>query len=158
MSAHHIYDNAPLGSLVRYSDGTSKPPARFNKKLAAWQNRNGVARPVKKQPQRDRRTHTSPASITLHESDFATGGVVVVVTVLRTHSVDSDLRFEIIERPAVGAVRILQEHAAGAELLHLAENRAAAERWLTQHRYCNVRIEDVTGDELSVDIVEGGAA
>lgn len=22
MSAHHIYDNAPLGSLIRYSDGT----------------------------------------------------------------------------------------------------------------------------------------
>jgi hypothetical protein len=57
MSAHHIYDNAPLGSRVRYSDGTSKPPAHFNKKLAAWQNRNGVARLVKKQPQRARRRH-----------------------------------------------------------------------------------------------------
>ena len=33
MSAYHIYDNAPLGSLARYSDGTSKPPARFNRKL-----------------------------------------------------------------------------------------------------------------------------
>ena len=29
MSAHSIYDNAPLGSLIRYSDGTLKPPARF---------------------------------------------------------------------------------------------------------------------------------
>jgi hypothetical protein len=146
MSAHHIYDNAPLGSLIRYSDGTPKPPARFNKKIAAWQNRNDVARLVKKQPQRDRPTHTSPASITLHEGDFASGGVVVV-TVLRTQSVDSDLRFEIVERPAVGAVRILQEHADAAELLHLAENRDAAERWLTQHRYSNVCLEDVTEDE-----------
>ena len=94
MSAYHIYDNAPLGSLVRYSDGMPKPPARFNRKLAAWQNRNGVARPVKKQPQRDRPTHTSPASITLHEGDFASGGVVVL-TVRRTYSVDSDLCFEI---------------------------------------------------------------
>jgi hypothetical protein len=157
MSACHIYDNAPLGSLVRYSDGTPKPPARFNKKLAAWQNRNGVARLVKKQPPRDRPTHTSPASITLHEGDFASGGVVVM-TVLRTHSVDSDLRFEIIERPAVGAVRILQEHADAAELLHLAENRDAAERWLTQHRYSNVRLEDVTEDEAGGDVVEGRAA
>jgi hypothetical protein len=108
MSAHNVYDKAPLGSLIRYSDGTPKPRARFNKKLAAWQNRNGVARLVKKEPQRDRPTYTSPASITLHEGDFASGGVVLV-KVLRTHSVASDLRFEIIERPLVGAVRILQD-------------------------------------------------
>ena len=157
MSAHHIYDNAPLGSLVRYSDGMPKPPARFNRKLAAWQNRNGVARPVKKQPQRDRPTHTSPASITLHEGDFASGGVVVL-TVRRTYSVDSDLHFEIVERPAVGAVRILQEHVDTTELLHLAENRDAAERWLTQHRYSSARLEDVTEDGAGGDGVEGRAA
>ena len=75
MSAQDVYDNAPLGSLIRYSDGTPKPPARFNKKLAAWQNRNGVARLVRKEPQRDRPTYTSPASITLYEGDFASGGV-----------------------------------------------------------------------------------
>jgi|SRR6267378_833922 hypothetical protein len=157
MSAYHIYDNAPLGSLVRYSDGTSKPPARFDRKLAAWQNRNGVARLVKKQPQRDRPTYTSPASITLHEGDFASGGVVVL-TVRRTHSLDSDLRFDIVERPAADAVRILQEHADAAELLHLAENRDAAERWLTQHRYSSARLEDVTEDEAGGDVVEGRAA
>jgi hypothetical protein len=157
MSAHHVYDNAPLGSLIRYSDGTTKPPARFNKKLAAWQNRNGVGRLVKKDPQRDRPTYTSPASITLHEGDFGSGGVVLV-KVMRTHSVDSDLRFEIIERPAIGAVRILQEHADAIELLHLAVNRDAAERWLTQHRYSDVRLEEVTADEVGADVVEGRAA
>ena len=83
---------------------------------------------------------------------------MVVLTVRRTHLLDSDLRFEIVERPAVGAVRILQEHADAAELLHLAENRDAAERWLTQHRYSNVRLEDVTEDEAGVDVVEGRAA
>ena len=157
MSAHNVYDKAPLGSLIRYSDGTPKPRARFNKKLTAWQNRNGVARLVKKEPQRDRPTYTSPARITLHESDFASAGVVLV-TVLRTHSVDSDLRFEIVERPAVGAVRILQEYADTTELLHLAENRDAAESWLGQHHYSNVRLEDVTEDEISADVVEGRAA
>lgn len=158
MSARHVYDNAPLGALIRYSDGTPKPRARFNKKLAAWQNRNGVARLVKKEPQRDRPTYTSPASITLYEGDFASAGVVLV-TVLRTHSIDSDLQFEIIERPAIGAVRILQEHAGvAAELLHLAENRDAAERWFGQHNYSNVRLEDVTEDETGADVVEGRAA
>lgn len=71
MSAHHIYDNALLGSLVRYSDGTLRPPARFTRKLAAWQNRNGVGRLVKKDLQRDRATYISPASITLMRAILA---------------------------------------------------------------------------------------
>ena len=157
MSAQLIYDIVPLGSLIRYSDGTPKPPARFNKKLAAWQNRNGVGRLVRKEPPRDRPSHTLPASITLHEGDVASGGVVLV-TVMRTHSVASDLRFQVIERPAFGAVRILQGHPDNTELLHLAENRDAAERWLTQHRYSNVRLEDVTEDEVGADVAEGRAA
>lgn len=156
MSAHSIYDNAPLGSLIRYSDGTLKPPARFSRKLAAWDNRNGTGRLVRKEPARDRPNLTSPASITLHEGDFGSGGVVVL-TVRRTYSVDSDLCFEIVERPAVGAVRILQEYGDNAELLHLAESHEAADRWLTQHRYSNVLLNEVTEDEVGADVVEGRA-
>ena len=147
MSAKHIYDTDPLGSLVRYSDGTPKPPARFNRKIAAWQNRNGVGRLVRKEPRLDRPTRTSPASITLLEGNFASGGFVLV-TVMRTHSVDSDLRFELIERPAFGAVRILQDHADNTELLHLAENRDAAERWLMQHRYSQPRCASKTSPRM----------
>ena len=44
MSAQLIYDLVPLGSIVRYSDGTPRPPERFRKKLAAWENRNSVAK------------------------------------------------------------------------------------------------------------------
>ena len=157
MSAHHVYDNAPLGSLIRYSDGTQRPPARFTKKLAAWKNRNGAGRLIRKGPPRDRPNWASPASITLHEGDFGSGGVVVL-TIRRTYSVDSDLRFEIVERPAVGRVRILQAYGDNAELLHLVESREAAERWLTQHRYSNVLLEDVSEDEVGADVVEGRAA
>ncbi|MBB6411972.1 hypothetical protein HNQ71_004660 [Mesorhizobium sangaii] len=56
MSAHIVYDNAPLGSLIRYSDGTPKPPARFTRKLADWGRRNGLGRLVRKAPPRDRPT------------------------------------------------------------------------------------------------------
>jgi hypothetical protein len=156
MPARHVYDNAPLGSLIRYSDGTPKPPARFNKKLAAWQTRNGVARLVRKEPQRERKTCASPASITLEEGDFASGGVALT-TVMHAYSVESDLCFEIIERPAVGAVRILHGHPTAALLLHLAEHRDAAEAWLEQHRHSNVRLEDVTEDEVGANVVEGRA-
>ena len=29
MSAQYIYDTAPLGSLIRYSNGEPRPPERF---------------------------------------------------------------------------------------------------------------------------------
>jgi len=37
MSAQLIYDLAPLGSTVTYSDETPRPPERFRKKLASWE-------------------------------------------------------------------------------------------------------------------------
>ena len=157
MSAHIVHDTAPLGSLIRYTDGTPKPPARFSKKLAAWERRNGVGRLVKTEPARERPTYSSPASITLHEGNFASGGVILV-TVMRTHSVDSDLTFEIAERPTVGMVRVLQEFGGNSELLHLAENREAAELWLAGNRHGNARLEDVSADEVGADVVEGRIA
>ena len=42
MSAQYIYDTAPLGSLIRYSNGEPRPPERFRRKLAAWNNDNGT--------------------------------------------------------------------------------------------------------------------
>ena len=49
MSATTIIDTAPLGALIRYTDGSPKPPTRFTKKLAAWERSNGVGRLVKKE-------------------------------------------------------------------------------------------------------------
>ena len=37
-SARHIYDSAPLGSLVRFYDGTPEPAARDRNTRAAWSN------------------------------------------------------------------------------------------------------------------------
>lgn len=157
MSATIVYDNAPLGSLIRYSDGTPKPPSRFTRKLAAWQTRNGVGRLVKKEPPRERPTYSSPACFTLHEGNFGEDGIILV-TVMRTYSVGSDLRFEIVERPAIGMVRVLQSVGASPELLHMAENREAAELWLARNRYQKAYLEEITADEVSADAVEGRTA
>lgn len=157
MSAHIVYDNAPLGSLIRYLDGAPRPPARFAKKLTAWEGRNGVGRLVKKEPRRERATYTTPASITLHEGNFASDGVILV-TVMCTHPVDSELCFEIIERPALGTVRVIRDIGDNCELVHLAESREAAELWLAKNGYTNVRLEEITADEIGADIVEGRAA
>ena len=36
MSAQLIYDHAPLGAIIRYSDSTPRPPKRHRRKLQAW--------------------------------------------------------------------------------------------------------------------------
>lgn len=104
----------------------------LTKKLAACKSRNGVGPLVRKQPPRERATSSSPAHFTLHEGDFGQGGIIVV-SVRRTWSVESDLRFEIVERPTIGMVRVLQELGDSPELLYLAKDREAAERLLASN-------------------------
>mgnify|MGYP001481572161 CR=1 FL=1 len=157
MSASLIFDIAPLGSLVSYSDNQPKPPTRFTKKLAAWKSRNGVGRLVRKEPARERPTYTSPPYFTLHEGDFGEGGIILV-TIMRTYSIDSDLTFRVIERPKIGQVRVVQDIGENVELLHLAENRDAAELWLAKGRYSRACLEEVTADEVGADVVEGRTA
>jgi len=157
MHAHTIYDCASLGSVIRYSDGTARPPARFKNKLSAWESRNGTGRLVRKEPPRSRATYSSPACFTLHEGDFGEGGIIVV-SVRRTWSVESDLRFEIVERPSIGMVRVLQDLGDSPELLHLARDREAAERWLASNSYSRALLEEVSVDEVGADVIEGRAA
>lgn len=157
MSAHAIFDTAPLGSLIRYSACQPKPPDRHRKKLSAWSDRNGVGRLVRKEPRRERPTYTSPAGFTLHEGNYGSAGVIAIV-VMRSYSVDSELTFEVVERPRLGACRILSDFEDRTDLLHLASSRQDAEVWLTEHHYQSARLEDVTADELAADILEGRAA
>ncbi len=148
MSATYIIDAAPLGALVRYSDGSPKPPARFTKRLAAWERSNGIGRLVKKEPQRIHGNRTSPASFTLHEGNFSSDGVILV-TIMRSHSADSALSFEVVEVPQPGQVKILLDFGGATELLHLAANQVAAELWIAREGYRNARLEVVgeDGDE-----------
>lgn len=96
------------------------------------------------------------ASITLHEGDYGGHGVVVL-TVHRSFSVDSVLKFAVTQCPAIGSVRILSRADEDGELLHLADNRAAA-AWLTSHRYPGAILDAVTADEVAASAVEGRAA
>ena len=157
MSASLIFDLAPLGSLVAYSDGAPKPPTRFTKKLAAWERRNGVGRLVRKEPGRERPTYSSPPCFTLREGDFSSGGIILV-TVMHTSGIDSDLQFRVVERPKVGQVRVVQNVGDSVELLHLADDTEAAELWLAKAGYTRARLDEVTADEVGADAVEGRAA
>ena len=46
MSAQLIFDTAPLGAIIRYSDGSPHPPERHRRKLQAWERRNNTGRLV----------------------------------------------------------------------------------------------------------------
>jgi hypothetical protein len=155
MSAHTIFDNAPIGSIIAWSDGTPQPPARFRKKLAAWQSSNSKGRLIRKQGGRGVGNVSLSACFTLHEIDYGAGGVIAV-RVRRTFSLESKLHFTVVERPAVGSVRVLDR--AGGELVYLATDEADAKEWLTRHGYPGAVLQEVTADEVGADAVEGRAA
>ncbi|UPK31480.1 hypothetical protein [Bradyrhizobium sp. 195] len=157
MSTHTIFDNAPIGSIVDWSDGTPQPPARFRKKLAAWQSSNSRSRLIRKQGGRGVGNVSLSACFTLHEVDYGAGGVIAV-RVHRTFSLESKLHFTVVERPAIGSVRVFDRAGDGGELVYLATNEADAKGWLTRHGYPGAVLQEVTADEVGADAVEGRAA
>jgi hypothetical protein len=157
MSAHAIYDHAPIGSTIIWSDGTPRPPERFTRKLAAWLTNNGTGRLIRKLPGRSMGTLSLSASFTLHEADFG-AGVVVAIRVHRAFSLDSTLDFSVVERLAIGSVRVFDRAGEGAELVHLAPHRPAAEEWLSRHSYPQAVLEEITADEVGAAVIEGRAA
>ncbi|MBY5760220.1 hypothetical protein HFO07_26780 [Rhizobium leguminosarum] len=157
MSASLIHDLAPIGSIIAWSDGTPRPPERHRQKLAAWENRNSQGRLIRKRPKRDIGNIGLSADFTLHEGDFGANGVITI-RIHRTFSLDSDLNFKVIERPAIGAVHVFDRAGDNAELVHLAADRPAAEEWLARHGYPNAVLEEVTADDVAADHIEGRAA
>ncbi|PTD15970.1 hypothetical protein [Sphingomonas fennica] len=142
MSAQLIYDTAPLGSLIRYSNGEPRPPERFTRKLRAWNEQNGIGRLIERTPEQMRATYRSPASFCLHLGNYGSQGIVAIV-VRRHYSVDSPLHFEIAETPAAGMVRVLSSFNGRDELRYLAPHMTAAEEWMARHRYSDLRAEIV---------------
>ncbi len=157
MSAHTIFDNAPIGSVIAWSDGTPQPPARFNKKLAAWRTSNSRGRLIRKQGARGVGNISLSACFTLHEADYGAGGVIAI-RVHRTFSLDSRLAFTVVERPVIGSVRVFDRAGDDAELVYLGANEDDAREWLTRHGYPRAVLQEVTADEVGADIVEGRTA
>ena len=100
---------------------------------------------MKNEPPRPYPTWTELASFTLHEGNFASDGVILV-TIMRSHSADRTLTFEVAEEPKPGQVRVLLDFGGNTELLHLAASVTAAELWIVREGYRNARLE-IVGDE-----------
>jgi hypothetical protein len=157
MSAPTIFDNAPIGSIIAWSDGTPQPPARFRKKLAAWQSSNSKGRLIRKQGGRGVGNVSLSACFTLHEVDYGAGGVIAI-RVHRTFSLESKLHFTVVERPTIGSVRVLDRSGDSGELVYLATHEVDAKEWLTRHGYPGAVLQEATADEVGADAVEGRAA
>lgn len=157
MSAQSIFDHAPLGAIIRYSDGTPRPPERHRRKLQAWQRRNNTGRLVKKQHATRVGDTAIAVSFTLHEGDYGTKAVIVL-KVFKTFSIDSDLDFTVIELPAIGSVLVVSRPGDAGELVHVAGSREAADEWLSRHGYPDAVLHEVTADELATSDIEGRAA
>ncbi len=156
MSAHIAF-MAPIGSIIAWTDGTPCPPERHRRKLSAWQTNNSSGRLIRKQDERAAGNIILPASFTLHEADYGAGGVIAI-RVHRTFSLETSMKFTIVERPAIGCCRVFDRAGEHAELVHLAANRQTAEEWLSRHGYPHAVLEVVTADEVAADVVEGRAA
>lgn len=157
MSAQSIFDHAPLGAIIRYSDGTPRPPERHRRKLQDWQRRNSSGRLVKKQAATIVGQTIIPASFTLHEGDFGSQGIIVL-KVFKTFSVGSDLAFTVTERPVPGSILIFDRPGDQSELVHFAASMEDAEDWLSRHGYPQAVLQTVTGEPIDGDLVEGRAA
>ena len=156
MSAHLVLQ-APIGSIIAWSDGTPRPPERHRRKLSAWQTNNSSGRLIRKQDERAVGSVTLPANFTLHEADHGAGGVIAI-RIHRTFSLGSSLRFSVLERPAIGLILVLDRPGDDAELVYLAGNRADAEEWLTRHGYPNAVLSETRADAVAADAVEGRTA
>lgn len=143
-----VHDSLPLGTVLRYFDGTPQPPARFTRKLRAWQNRNSTGRLIEKSPPSAIGSSSYPASFMLHEGTYTSDDTPIIV--VRCHYfVTTDLNFEILELPQPGMVRVLTRWNGKDELQHLAADMAAAEAWAERNRYSNLVLEPVEDDEVA---------
>ncbi|MEH0295430.1 hypothetical protein V6R98_25215 [Agrobacterium sp. CCNWLW71] len=156
MSAHLAF-LSPIGSILKWSDGTPRPPERHRKKLFVWKASNSSGRLIRKQDERAAGNIILPANITLHEGDYGGGGVITI-RIHRTFSLETELTFSLVERPVIGSCRVFDRAGDHAELVHLAASREAADDWLSGHGYPSAVLEEVTADEIAAEVVEGRVA
>jgi len=148
LDGNDVYEAAPLGTQLRYFDGTPQPPARFNRKLRDWQHRNNTGRLVEKcAPSTSGAAYL--ASFVLDEGSYGSN-TAVILTVRRHYLVTTPLHFEIVELPRSGMVRVLHRWNERDELKFLAPDMAAAEIWMQRNRYSNM-VTEVVGEESLPD-------
>lgn len=154
MSAQMIFERAPIGAIIAWSDGTPRPPEHCDQH-AAWRRNNGFGRLVIKTSRPVMGQIRMPVSFKVRVEGAGDSNDDPIV---RTFPIRSTFRFRIVERPPVGSVRILKCVGEALELVHLASTRDHADTWLRNLGFGRMVLEEVTADEVGTDVVEGRAA
>ena len=146
MSASTIIDTAPLARLFATPTAAPNRPRASQKagSLGTLQRRRP---PCEEGTARAYPTWTAPASFTLHEGNFSSDGVILV-TIMRSHSADSLLIFEVAEGRSPGRSGCFWTLAATWNCCTWLESVGAAELWIAKEGYRNARLEMV-GEDIS---------
>lgn len=105
MNAAELMRTVPLGAFIRYSDGTPRPPERFNKKLNAWKRSNGTGLLTgKSAASRGASGYQGGASFQMREAEYGTASTICLIVNIH-HSEESAYDYEVLELPT-GTVRI----------------------------------------------------
>lgn len=150
MSENAILQSVPLGSILAWSDGTPRPPRHQHRKQAAWRARNGKGRLVRKDPGDRRRGRGTPSYCLLHAADDRQGELVTIRTDQTTLS-GIAVRVTVLERPAVGSIRVLSSSGPDAQVLCVVADVAAAQKFLSCYRFRDAVLEAVSADEILAD-------
>lgn len=139
-SAQAIYDHAPLGARISYTDGSPRPPARFKNKLRSWERQNGTGFLSERRP--GHRTD-DPALFTLRTDIYGSHETIIMI-VNKIFDVSSTKEFAVIGEPSPGEVLCITVDRDGHdELAYVARTQADADRWLERNRYGTTRLETV---------------
>ena len=149
-----VYDRIPIGTRLRFSDHIPEQPADRQGDLAVWRLYNGSGRLARKDPPPHCSPLPQPESFTIRTAEFGERSAVGFTLALGNPTTGV-MRFEILELPPVGSVRILAPEGDNTELLHLAENERAAIAWLARHPVATAILDPVTADEIAAASVEG---
>jgi len=130
MKATELHKLAPLGAMVRFSNGKPQPPARHNKKLRAWKSLNDAGRLVKCHS-RDASNEYDRDHITIQTEN---GDVVVVNRIFSAD--DTELDFTIEAMPTPGTILAHSDYDRDElEIRHVWNDVAAAREWEKRRRY-----------------------
>lgn len=154
MSAHMIFERAPIGAIIAWSDGTPRPPEHCDQH-ASWRMNNAYGRLVLKTSRSLMGQIGMPMSFDVRIEGAGDSNDDPIV---RTFPIHSTFRFRIIKRPPVGSVRILERVGEALELAHLASSRDHADTWLRILGFGTMVLEEMTADEVGADVIEGRAA
>lgn len=124
MNGIELFNLAPYGALVTFTDGTKRPPAAHVKKVSAWENRNGSGYFVEATP--SDKYSGSRFTLRVHTSDHFVANKIAMV--------DSPYNYEVTP-PAPGTILAYSTYSERLEIAHIWKDEAEARAWFARNRY-----------------------